>query len=242
MSKITFPGGNGGGGGGAGVSDHGGLAGLGDDDHTQYLLTDGTRDVGGNLIPDASGSHSLGVSSRPFASGIFDDGFWIRGQDDGQSPGFDRNGWNIRTIAMNGSLTNIEANSLIASTGGSILFGSTRGGFTAPADGNVDLHLADGTTSGTMAMGNLYAETQIYISGMAVGDMLGGGGGAADFSSVAEPILPDTSGIRDIGSFTKVWASGFFDGIVLADNDPAGTLWKITVDSAGTLTTTQVSG
>ena len=38
MSKITFPGGSTGGGGGGGVSDHGGLAGLGDDDHAQYLL------------------------------------------------------------------------------------------------------------------------------------------------------------------------------------------------------------
>jgi hypothetical protein len=32
-----------------GVTDHGGLAGLGDDDHTQYVLADGTRDIGGSL-------------------------------------------------------------------------------------------------------------------------------------------------------------------------------------------------
>jgi hypothetical protein len=30
------------------ISDHGDLSGLSDDDHTQYLLTDGTRDVTGN--------------------------------------------------------------------------------------------------------------------------------------------------------------------------------------------------
>ena len=34
---------------GVGVSDHGDLSGLDDDDHTQYLLADGTRDVTGNL-------------------------------------------------------------------------------------------------------------------------------------------------------------------------------------------------
>ena len=33
--------------------DHGGLAGLGDDDHTQYLLADGSRDLTGNLSVDA---------------------------------------------------------------------------------------------------------------------------------------------------------------------------------------------
>ncbi len=33
---------------GDGVSDHGNLSGLGDDDHTQYLLADGTRNLGGN--------------------------------------------------------------------------------------------------------------------------------------------------------------------------------------------------
>lgn len=36
-------------GGGGGVSDHGALTGLGDDDHTQYLLADGTRNLTGNL-------------------------------------------------------------------------------------------------------------------------------------------------------------------------------------------------
>lgn len=32
--------------------DHGSIAGLGDDDHTQYLLADGTRNLGGNLTQD----------------------------------------------------------------------------------------------------------------------------------------------------------------------------------------------
>lgn len=34
---------------GGGVTDHGALTGLGDDDHTQYLLIDGTREMTGNL-------------------------------------------------------------------------------------------------------------------------------------------------------------------------------------------------
>ncbi len=44
------------GGGGSGVSDHGALAGLTDDDHTQYLLADGTRGLSADW--DA-GSHKI---------------------------------------------------------------------------------------------------------------------------------------------------------------------------------------
>ena len=87
-----------------------------------------------NIIPDTSGGGQLGTRSRPWASGVFDDGFWIRGETDTTSPGFDRNGGNIRTVAMNGALTNIESNSLILNNTGSILW-NAQGGFTSPADG-----------------------------------------------------------------------------------------------------------
>ena len=42
-----------GGGGGTAVKDHGNLAGLGDDDHPQYLLVNGTRNLAGNLAVDS---------------------------------------------------------------------------------------------------------------------------------------------------------------------------------------------
>jgi hypothetical protein len=42
------------GGGGGGASDHGALTGLTDDDHTQYLLADGTRALSGDLQMDAN--------------------------------------------------------------------------------------------------------------------------------------------------------------------------------------------
>lgn len=42
--------------GGGGVSDHGALTGLGDDDHTQYLRTDGTRALTGN---QSAGGHKI---------------------------------------------------------------------------------------------------------------------------------------------------------------------------------------
>ena len=49
MPAIRFIGGGGGGGGGGGISDHSELNGLSLDDHEQYLLIDGTRDMTGDL-------------------------------------------------------------------------------------------------------------------------------------------------------------------------------------------------
>ncbi|MFH1662202.1 MAG: tail fiber domain-containing protein [Candidatus Falkowbacteria bacterium] len=44
----------------AGVTDHGALTGLGDDDHTQYLLTSGTRAMSGDLaMAPAGGEHDI---------------------------------------------------------------------------------------------------------------------------------------------------------------------------------------
>lgn len=48
------------------VADHGSMTGLTDDDHTQYLLANGSRAVGGSLIPDANETYDLGSSSYRF--------------------------------------------------------------------------------------------------------------------------------------------------------------------------------
>lgn len=50
-------------GGGGGVTDHGALTGLADDDHSQYLRTDGTRALTGNLVGDSAGARDVGSSS-----------------------------------------------------------------------------------------------------------------------------------------------------------------------------------
>jgi len=46
-----------------GTSDHGGLTGLGDDDHTQYILVDGTRAMTGDLNMDGN-NIDLGTGGR----------------------------------------------------------------------------------------------------------------------------------------------------------------------------------
>lgn len=46
----------------SGDIDHGSLLGLADDDHTQYLLADGSRDVSGDLLPATSDTYDLGHS------------------------------------------------------------------------------------------------------------------------------------------------------------------------------------
>jgi len=57
--------------------DHGGFGGLGDDDHTQYLLADGTRDLTGiqatqTVIPVTDSLYTIGTNSKRYAVGYFD--------------------------------------------------------------------------------------------------------------------------------------------------------------------------
>lgn len=49
--------------------DHGSIGGLGDDDHTQYFLVNGTRDMAGHIIPAATDTYDLGSSSRLWRKG-----------------------------------------------------------------------------------------------------------------------------------------------------------------------------
>lgn len=58
--------------------DHGALSGIADDDHTQYLLADGTRDLGGNWNPDGDGTRKIGDATHRLSEihaidGIFGD-------------------------------------------------------------------------------------------------------------------------------------------------------------------------
>ena len=50
------------------ISDHGGLSGLSDDDHTHYILVSGTRAFTGNIQANASGTLDIGSSTVPFAN------------------------------------------------------------------------------------------------------------------------------------------------------------------------------
>ena len=61
-----------------GVTDHGALTGLSDDDHIQYLLANGTRSLSGNWYPDGNGTRKIGDSTHKLAEiwavdGIFGD-------------------------------------------------------------------------------------------------------------------------------------------------------------------------
>jgi len=50
-----------------GVTSHADLTGLAGDDHTQYLLAAASRDVAGDLVPDADGTRDLGASGAEYA-------------------------------------------------------------------------------------------------------------------------------------------------------------------------------
>lgn len=50
------------------TTEHGVLSGLGNDDHTQYLLADGGRNLSGNLEPDENNSRKLGAFGNQWSS------------------------------------------------------------------------------------------------------------------------------------------------------------------------------
>lgn len=54
-----------------GVTDHGALLGLTDDDHPQYFLEDGSRDVSGSILPDTGNSYDIGTVADYFRYGYF---------------------------------------------------------------------------------------------------------------------------------------------------------------------------
>lgn len=61
----------------AGVSDHGALGGLGDDDHTQYLLVDGTRAMTGRLTLPTGSRLAVSVGNSQY------NGVWFNGDQIG---------------------------------------------------------------------------------------------------------------------------------------------------------------
>lgn len=53
------------------TSDHGCLAGLTDDDHTQYVLVAGTRSMTGNLLPGTTNTYDIGSSTYKWKDAYF---------------------------------------------------------------------------------------------------------------------------------------------------------------------------
>lgn len=138
MSKITFPGGNGGGGGG-GVSDHGGLAGLGDDDHAQYLLrsdfaTSGAELDHGALQGKGDDDHTQYLLRSDFAtSGAQLDHGALQGKGDDDHTQYllvdgSRNQTSLvidTTLAVSGATT-VDGNVLPLTSGGADLGSSAQ--------------------------------------------------------------------------------------------------------------------
>jgi len=86
----------------SGVTDHGALSGLGDDDHAQYLLADGSRNISGPIIGDDATFVDLTSSGKFSSKGI---------NDNATSTG----------ITINSSQVVTVANSIVSGSAGSYL-------------------------------------------------------------------------------------------------------------------------
>ena len=88
------------------VTDHGGLTGLADDDHTQYLLADGTRALTGKLYPTTDNTIDLGDATHEFRNLYVDGVAFLDGVSVGGSAVFEADdtgiGWVSQTEGIYG--------------------------------------------------------------------------------------------------------------------------------------------
>ena len=92
----------------------------------------------------------------------------------------------------------------------------------------------------TTSGATLGAATQIYVSGTAIGDYLSehpAGTTPIDARAATGDLDPNASGTLDMGSTTLSWGSGFFNGVVLTAESD-GSQWALQVDATGGLSTT----
>jgi len=108
---------------------------------------------------------------------------------------------------------------------------------TKDTDNNEGMHILQSgiivpATNNTGSVGNedagfadMYAETQMYISGVAVGDFLsagGGGGNPVDSRAVTGSIVPDAVKTYGIGDGQTPFGSGLFDELFVGDATSSG--------------------
>lgn len=163
------------GGGGGGVTDHGALTGLGDDDHPQYLLSNGVRNS-----PNGFVVKSMWGSAEPVVSGIATDGpalLW-HGNKGALWFGAFNEGYPAASQIGQGSLrfgANAVAGGAGSLAGGNLSYASAMGsvalGSSAEATGNYSFAMGENsrtTASHAFAYGNSSAATGTYS--LAFGD------------------------------------------------------------------------
>ena len=119
------------------ATDHGGLSGLADDDHTQYLLANGTRALSGNwsvgadIIPSSNDTYHLGSSTVRF-NAVYASSFMFG-----------------TTVMLNGGTTNMSTGlNLVPSTDGGKNLGASDQRFNTLY---LSANLSDGTNTLTIA-------------------------------------------------------------------------------------------
>ncbi len=166
------------------------------------------RAATGDITPDANAQYTLGTAAATWGSGVFT---LVSGVTVNAATTFQVSGSDmgprLRPESAVVSIADTQAEAFV------------EGGTANPASGV-----------------NVGASTQIYVSGIAVGDFLGASA-AVDFSAVAEDIIPDSSGARNIGTMAKPWNSGFFNRMVVYSS-ANGSGWYLDVDANGVLQTT----
>jgi hypothetical protein len=127
--------------GGGGVTDHGSLTGLTDDDHTQYLLHDGTRAMSGNLNMGDNNIRNMGIIEGDLHvdGDVTSEAFYLAPGSGGE---FSKSGDDVILAAPDGDVLVRPTNAVDITSSGST---SLKIGTTA--DVNSHIEIAAGTTS-----------------------------------------------------------------------------------------------
>ena len=197
---------------GGGVTDHGNLTGLGDDDHTQYLLADGTRSA---TSLDVIGNATVGdivIDSGANITGHYTG--WVKlGASNTSSLGIDRN--SIQAFgSSSGTYNELDINAF----GGNILLnrdgGNTKIGGLAPSE-KLDVG------------GNIKLSGNIIVGGTVDGRDVAADGAKLDDLITVSDTAPSTPSSGDL------WYDSSVQVLYIYYNDGSSSQWVEVLAGAG---------
>lgn len=172
-----------------GTTDHGALTGLGDDDHTIYLLATGSRAVGGALVPDGASTRDLGSTSAEWNNIYIGTGRVYLYSDQYES--IRSTGTTITFTVDNADELALSASALYPTTASGSALGSTTNEWSDAYIGNGRVYLYDDQAESIRSDGT---------------NMIFGVGSADEVTLSATALYPSTAGGSALGSTTNEWS------------------------------------
>ena len=205
-----------------GVTDHGNLAGLGDDDHTQYLLADGTRalsanwDAGSFKITAETLESDIATGTAPFTVASTTEVANLKaatvGTIAGLAPDTATTAAAQTNITSLGTLTALDVDN-ININGNTIISSDVNGDISLTPNGTGDVNIGTLPFNADQTVGagqDNYVLTYDNGTGLINLEAAAGGGATVALDNLAgvainESLVSDTADTDSLGSTTKEW-------------------------------------